>query len=57
MVLEGTAPGETGAVPERQRITWTPGPDGVRQHWESSADDGATWATAFDGRYRRRGGS
>jgi hypothetical protein len=57
MVLEGTAPGETGAVPERQRITWTPGPDGVRQHWESSADDGATWATAFDGRYRRRDGS
>lgn len=51
MVLEGTTPGETGAVPERQRITSTPGPDGVRQHRESSADDGATWATAFDGRY------
>jgi hypothetical protein len=54
MVLEGTAPATAGAAPERQRITWTPHPDGVRQHWESSADDGATWQTAFDGRYRRR---
>jgi hypothetical protein len=27
-------------------------PDGaVSQHWETSQDDGATWATAFDGRY------
>ena len=34
-----------------------PGPtDGaeVRQLWESSSDDGATWTVAFDGRYRRR---
>ncbi len=54
MVLEGTAPGEAGATPERQRITWSPEPDGVRQHWESSPDDGVTWTTAFDGRYRRR---
>jgi hypothetical protein len=47
MVLEGIADDE------RQRITWTrEGPD-VRQHWESSADDGATWKTVFDGRYRR----
>jgi hypothetical protein len=57
MVLRGTAPPDGGGAPERQRITWTPEPDGVRQHWESSADDGATWATAFDGHYRRRGGS
>jgi hypothetical protein len=49
MVLE--APG--------QRITWTrvtDDPEGaeVRQVWESSEDDGATWTVAFDGRYRRR---
>lgn len=30
---------------------WKLLPDGVvRQHGETSADDGATWATAFDGR-------
>jgi hypothetical protein len=54
MVLEGTIPGADGATPQRQRISWTPGDDGVRQHWETSDDDGATWQTAFDGRYRRR---
>lgn len=53
MVLSGTAPGRGGA-PERQRITWTPEDTGVRQHWESSPDDGATWQTAFDGHYRLR---
>jgi hypothetical protein len=25
----------------------------IRQHWEQSADDGATWTTVFDGEYRR----
>lgn len=36
----------------RQRIRWTLQADGtVRQHWETSPDNGATWATAFDGRY------
>jgi hypothetical protein len=25
----------------------------VRQHWESSADDGKTWTTAFDGLYAK----
>jgi hypothetical protein len=57
MVLEGIAPSEvdTGRL-DRQRITWSPGGDSydVRQHWEVSADDGATWTTAFDGYYRRR---
>jgi hypothetical protein len=57
MVLTGSAPDDDH--PGRvllQRITWTPGPDEeqVRQHWETSADDGGTWETAFDGRYRRR---
>jgi hypothetical protein len=54
MVLAGTAPAEAGVAPERQRITWTVEGDGVRQHWEASADGGTTWRTAFDGRYRRR---
>ena len=37
------------------RITWTPRADGsVRQHWESSTDDGQSWNTAFDGIYRRK---
>lgn len=50
MVLEGT----TASV--RHRISWSiidGGPDRVRQHWETSDDDCATWETAFDGRYRR----
>lgn len=51
MVLSGetrTADGTT----TQQRITWRALPDGrVRQHWESSADDGATWRTVFDGYY------
>lgn len=34
------------------RGTWTPRPDGVvRQHFEQSRDDGATWQTWFDGYY------
>jgi hypothetical protein len=50
MVLEGEHEGTT----RRERITWTPLPGGeVRQHWESSKDSGATWTTAFDGRYTR----
>jgi hypothetical protein len=55
MVLEGTAPGADGATLQGQRITWSSDDHGVRQHWESSDDGGATWQTAFDGRYRRRG--
>jgi hypothetical protein len=54
MVLEGAVPGADGAPPQLQRITWTPGPDGVRQHWETSDDAGISWQTAFDGRYRTR---
>lgn len=38
-----------------QRITWSRNDDGsVRQLWESSGDDGASWSTIFDGRYVRR---
>jgi hypothetical protein len=55
MVLSGRQAGSD--VKETiQRITWTPNRDGtVRQHWESSTDGGATWTTAFDGLYRRKG--
>ncbi|MDQ3733926.1 MAG: hypothetical protein M3400_08015 [Actinomycetota bacterium] len=56
MVLEGSAPKADPATPaDRHRITWTPSAssDEVRQFWETSDDDGATWVVAFDGRYRR----
>jgi hypothetical protein len=46
-----TAPGAT----VRQRIHWTPAPDGsVRQLWETSTDGGHSWSVAFDGRYVKR---
>jgi hypothetical protein len=53
MVLEGTTRGADGRR-VRQRITWTRLDGGdVRQLWETSSDDGATWTTVFDGRYSR----
>jgi hypothetical protein len=54
MVLAGTLTGPLGRVqPFRGR--WTPNADGsVRQHFEISADGGATWTTWFDSRYVRR---
>ncbi|WP_164116379.1 hypothetical protein [Sphingorhabdus sp. Alg239-R122] len=37
------------------RVTWTPNADGsVRQHWQSSQDDGTTWTTVFDGLYTKK---
>ena len=37
-----------------QRITWFNNEDGtVRQLWEQSKDNGSTWATAFDGLYKK----
>jgi len=49
MVLEGTQGGTL------HRIAWEPRKDGtVRQLWESSADQGRTWKTEFDGLYRRK---
>lgn len=34
------------------RITWTPiEGGGVRQYWQTTTDDGATWSTVFDGQY------
>jgi hypothetical protein len=49
MVLQGVQ----GAT--LNRITWEPRKDGtVRQHWETSTDQGKTWQTAFDGLYRKK---
>jgi hypothetical protein len=57
MVLEGRRPKrDDPSVLVRHRIAWSPldgDPDRLRQHWEASVDDGATWRTLFDGRYRR----
>jgi hypothetical protein len=54
MVLESEGlAGANGSV-TRQRITWTPMPDGrVRQLWQSTTDDGRTWVAAFDGWYEK----
>ena len=57
MVLRGQQdkPNAQTGLTQRERITWTPNPDGsVRQLWETSNDDGKTWAVSFDGLYRRR---
>ncbi len=54
MAMEGVLPDGKGGV-QKQRIVWTPKPDGrVEQRWETSDDDGAHWQTAFLGIYRRR---
>jgi hypothetical protein len=55
MVLEGRTRDAAGAV-TLQRITWSrvgDDPDQVRQLWEASKDDGATWTVAFNGLYTR----
>lgn len=53
MVLSGTTRADDGAV-TRQRISWEPSSDGtVRQHWETSTDDGRSWTTVFDGIYAK----
>jgi len=52
MVLQGQTTGAAAAI-AKQRITWTPNPDGsVRQLWEA-ANAKAEWTTVFDGRYTR----
>ncbi len=64
LYLEGSLQGEamvmsTTTDPQNvQRITWTRLDDGrLRQHWESTADGGKTWTTAFDGYYTKRTGN
>ena len=56
MVLEGDAvDADAPRKIARQRVSWTPQPDGgVRQLWEASSDGGATWNVIFDGRYTRK---
>jgi len=54
MTLEGESVGPDGAD-VRNRITWYDNEDGtVRQHWQTSADGGASWKTVFDGLYRKK---
>jgi hypothetical protein len=54
MVLEGKRPARDGKGLAYHRISWTPGDDGsVRQLWEVSRDEGATWNAVFDGRYEK----
>ncbi len=58
MVLEGTTRAADGSS-VMHRVTWSrvgSAPDRVRQHWQQSRDGGATWDTAFDGLYTRKGG-
>lgn len=44
-----------GGESVRNRLTWTPLPDGrVRQLWEASANGGKSWRATFDGYYERR---
>ena len=55
MVLEGRHEPDAQGKAGRERITWTANADGsVRQLWESSKDEGASWSVSFDGLYRRR---
>ncbi len=54
MVMKGNTNGRDGK-PVLNRITWTPNEDGsVRQHWEFSKDEGKSFATAFDGLYKKK---
>jgi hypothetical protein len=54
MVLEGDRLNPTVGKSVRQRITWTPQPDGsVRQHWQVMKAAPSTWETVFDGLYKR----
>lgn len=53
MVMEGNGIDAKGK-PQKQRMTWTPNPDGtVRQHWEVQ-DEKGEWKTSFDGKYERK---
>ncbi len=56
MVMSGPGVSRTGAA-IINRITWEwqqGDPERVRQLWETSADGGKTWQTAFDGLYTRK---
>jgi hypothetical protein len=53
MVMTGETRGKKDKL-ILNRITWTPKKNGdVRQHWQTSNDNGKTWQTAFDGLYHK----
>ncbi len=53
MQLSGERKQPNGKV-VRDRITWTPLEDGrVRQHWQTTADNGESWGEVFDGYYTK----
>jgi hypothetical protein len=53
MILAGARTDRSGKH-VTDRITYTRRPDGtVRQWWQVSRDGGKSWATSFDGIYRR----
>lgn len=53
LYLDGEWTGEAMVLGDgTNRITWTQIDGGsVRQHWETTADGGSSWSTAFDGEY------
>ncbi len=54
MVLTGRGTARDGK-PVLHRITWHNNGDGtVRQHWQTSKDEGKSWSTAFDGAYTKK---
>lgn len=54
MVLEGETTDQEGTV-WMNRITWFNNDDGtVRQYWQVSNDEGATWTDSFDGLYKKK---
>lgn len=53
MVLQGANKDKDGNK-ILQKISWTPLEDGrVKQHWQTSKDDGKTWQNAFVGFYNK----
>lgn len=46
--------GLSGSSKSINQITWTPLANGdVRQHWQATSDNGASWTTVFDGNYSK----
>ena len=55
MIMQGERPTPDGRGTALHRISWTPNDDGtVRQLWQASQDNGASWSVVFDGLYRRK---
>lgn len=54
MVLWSDVMKDQDGASYRNRITWTPHANGtLRQHWETTKDEGKTWTTLFDGLYKK----